>query len=165
MRRLLASWWIVFLVSLPAVLAPCFGDIICLRINRAFSTMDALRTALDHFQRRRHRYPTTEETLHVLVPDFVLRLSRDPWGNEYVYRSAAGGPYVLYSVGVDGRDERGTGDDVTTPDKEYAYETYGIDRSLDAQRVAAYVALSLMLASLLTGMVRGVVLARRTWLE
>jgi len=36
----------------------------------------------------------------------------DPWGQPYVYR-AAGGTVVLYSLGENGRDEGGRGDDVT----------------------------------------------------
>ena len=61
---------------------------------------------------RQARYPSSDEGLQVLVPGYVRRLPKDPWGNPYRY--AAPGPRRAALpdrvLGRDGR-EGGSGED------------------------------------------------------
>lgn len=157
MRRLLAFWWVGLLVSFTVILIiPLFSSIVDLKIDQAFSDIGALRAGLSQFQARHQRYPTTAEGLSVLVPDFLRRVSRDPWGNAYAYRAQMQRSYSLYSIGVDGIDEGGAGDDVTTPRKKYDRTTYGVTTATDPLHLIGYAAFALLVASALAGMARGV---------
>jgi general secretion pathway protein G len=79
-------------------------------------------SGLDLFHLEVGRYPRTEEGLMALVeqPPGVAnwngpylkkkRVPKDPWGNDYIYRSPGqNGPYDLLSLGADGA-EGGEGD-------------------------------------------------------
>jgi hypothetical protein len=46
---------------------------------------------------------------------------RDPWANRYMYRVGSMWPngFVVYSVGVNGKDELGQGDDIVNHSKHY----------------------------------------------
>jgi hypothetical protein len=154
MRRLLASWWVVFFASLASVsVIPAFGNIVDLKITKSFYDQDAIRTAIDMFKRRYRRIPSSVEGLAALDPQFLKRVSHDPWRNPYLYRVSNDESYVLYSVGADCRDEYGAGDDVTSREKEYECATYGVDCAPD---VPTSVALSLLLSSGLVGLARGI---------
>ena len=79
--------------------------------------------ALDMYRLEVGRYPTTNEGLQALVdpPSGASRwngpylnkdvIPRDPWGNDYHYRSPGGSgrPYEIYSLGADNA-EGGTGE-------------------------------------------------------
>ena len=138
-----------------------FSSIVDLKIDKAFSDLSALRAGLSEFQARHQRYPTTTEGLIVLVPDFVLRISRDPWGTAYAYRAEKQESYSLYSIGADGRDEGGAGDDVTTPRKKYDRATYGVTNATDPLHIIGYAAFALLVASSLIGLARGAAGVRR----
>lgn len=160
-RGVLRFWWVGLLLSLTVILViPLFASIVDLKIDKAFSDMTVLRTGLSQFQTKHQRFPTTAEGLGVLVPDFVLRVSRDPWGNAYAYRTVQVESYFLYSIGVDGRDEGGAGDDVTTPRKKYDRATYGVTNATDALHIIGYVSFAILMASSLAGLARGVASVR-----
>jgi hypothetical protein len=160
-RRLLAFWWVGFLLSFAVILfIPMFSSIVDLKIDKAFSDLTALRAGLSQFQARHQRYPTTTEGLGILVPDFVPRILRDPWGNAYAYRAEQQKSYLLYSVGVDGRDEGGAGDDVTTPRKKYDRATYGVTSATDLLHMIGYTSFALLVVSSLVGLARGVASVR-----
>ena len=162
MRRLLAFWWVGLLLSFTVILViPMFSSIVDLKIDKAFTDLRALRAGLSQFQARHQRYPTTSEGLSVLVPDFVLRISRDPWGNAYAYRAETQKAYLLYSIGVDGRDESGAGDDVTTPRKKYDRATYGVTSATDLLHIIGYASFALLIASSLVGLARGAARIRK----
>jgi general secretion pathway protein G len=157
MRRVLNSWWIAILVSLSLsamLVVPQFSTTSCSPISKALSDQWAIRIALDLFHSRNHRYPSTEEGLKALAPEFLLRLSRDPWGNEYAYRTNSKGSYVLYSLGVDAQDDGGARDDITSRKKDYeCRHSCGVD----ASKVSGVVLLALMLlASALVGLAWGI---------
>ena len=91
------------------------------RVKTARIQIQSFGSALDLFVIDAGRYPTTREGLSVLVhkPDRIeiwngpylkgTVVPKDPWGNEYVYRSPGQhGAYDLLSLGADGR-EGGTG--------------------------------------------------------
>jgi hypothetical protein len=80
------------------------------------------------YRSRHGHFPPESIGLSALVGEFIGQLVPDPWGHQYVYRRpAATGPYRLYSRGLDGRDDRGSGDDVTTWPKRYRCEDYGVN--------------------------------------
>jgi general secretion pathway protein G len=156
MHRVLSSWWIVFLLSLAAMLTiPMFGATGCSPISKALADLGALETGLELFHSRNHRYPSTEEGINALAPGFFLRVSRDPWGNEYVYR-ADQGSFVLYSIGVDARDDGGDGDDVKSSKKGFEYSKCRVDCGIDLMEAKAFVLPVLLLASALVGLARGI---------
>ena len=77
---------------------------------------------LDLFYLEIGRYPTSDEGLIALIekPSDMTNwngpylkkksIPKDPWGNDYIYRSPGeNGPYDLYSLGMDGT-EGGEGD-------------------------------------------------------
>lgn len=73
------------------------------------------------------RYPTRDEGIEMVLPflqdDPPAPNLRDPWGRPYVYvpwddagfgvSAVPRGRYLLYSVGPDGRDDGGGGDDIS----------------------------------------------------
>src|SRR5687768_4910403 len=78
--------------------------------------------AVDAFYLDKGRFPTNQEGLKVLAPQFVKVVQNDPWGNPYVYvNPGKKGPYEIVSYGADGR-EGGTGadGDITSTDVEAA---------------------------------------------
>jgi general secretion pathway protein G len=156
------SWWIVLLASLiaTAVMLP-FGKIVCLKITKSFSDQDAIRTALDMYRVRNQRYPSSAEGLDALVPEFMKRNSRDPWGYPYVYRTTADDSFVLYSAGAGGLDESGAGDDVTTRDKKYECSTYGVDCGPDPRALGMLLATGSLLLSGIVGLARGMLYLAR----
>ena len=156
MRRLLPAWWIVLLASAAALFAMLpFGEIVDLKITKSFYDQDTIRSALDIYRDQNQRYPTSTDGLGALVPQIAKRISMDPWGSPYVYRATSEGGFVLYSVGADGLDNNGGGDDVTTRDKTYECSTYGVDCGPDPWAVGMLLALGSFLGSGLVGLVRG----------
>ena len=70
---------------------------------------------LDGYKKEHGRFPSMEEGLKVLYPKYSnSRELLDRWGHPFVYSPTAGGsrPFVLYSVGANGIDEKGRGDDI-----------------------------------------------------
>lgn len=115
----------VILGLLAALVAPkFFGKISDSKIKTAKTQIELFGGALDSFYLDAGRYPTTEEGLQALIekpagmedskwkgpylPKEVI--PKDPWGNEYVYKSPGDhGRYDLLSMGADG--ERGGTED------------------------------------------------------
>ena len=97
----------------------------------------------------------------MLFRSFVPRILQDPWGNAYAYRAQQQKSYLLYSVGVDGRDEGGAGDDVTTPRKKYDRATYGVTSATDLLHIIGYTSFALLVASSLVGLARGAARVRK----
>lgn len=75
-----------------------------------------IKTALDSYRLDNFRYPTSEQGLEALVyqpsvdpvpkkwRQYMEKLPRDPWDNDYVYTSPGdnGRPFDIYSLGADG---------------------------------------------------------------
>jgi len=92
-----------------------FGQIGKSEVKAARAQIDALTKALDQYRLDVGRYPSTEQGLAVLVtrpadepkwsgPYLSKALPKDPWGNDYQYRSPGEhGEYDLLSFGKDGR--------------------------------------------------------------
>lgn len=99
------------------------------RIVVAFSDLEQLRHAIELYKDDHSTQPPHSVGLEALLPTdsnpgYLMSVPRDPWGNEYLYLTSR--DYLVYSRGLNGIDERGSGDDVTVPDKEYSCQEYGI---------------------------------------
>ncbi|MGQ3052804.1 MAG: type II secretion system major pseudopilin GspG [Roseateles sp.] len=92
-----------------------FGQIGKSEVKATRAQIDALTKSLDQYRLDVGRYPSTEQGLAVLVakpadepkwagPYLSKAVPKDPWGNEYQYRSPGEhGEYDLLSLGKDGR--------------------------------------------------------------
>ena len=92
-----------------------FGQIGKSEVKAARAQIDALQKSLDQYRLDVGRYPGTEQGLAVLVskpadepkwagPYLAKAVPKDPWGNDYQYRSPGEhGEYDLLSMGKDGR--------------------------------------------------------------
>jgi general secretion pathway protein G len=79
--------------------------------QKARADLATLSGAVDSFYLKESRFPTNQEGLKILAPEFVKVLPNDPWGHPYQYVSPGkNGPYDILSFGADGR-EGGTGGD------------------------------------------------------
>ena len=89
-------------------------------VGHAQTQMAALKIALDTFEVDNDRYPTTAEGLAALVSapkglegkwhQILKEMPKDPWGNDFVYKTDDQGGFELSSPGPDGKE--GTVDDV-----------------------------------------------------
>ena len=94
-------------------------------MQKAVSDVTALGTSLSLYKMDNYDYPTTEQGLDALVDQsdiepeprrfpeggYIMRLPKDPWGNEYVLLNPGEqGRMDVFSVGPDG--EAGTEDDI-----------------------------------------------------
>lgn len=101
------------------------GQIDSAKDTRVDSDLQAIGLALQSYESRALRMPTTEQGLKALVekptiepiPEnyraFMEEMPKDPWGQEYKYRFPAQKskkPYDVWSVGADAQD--GTEDDM-----------------------------------------------------
>ncbi len=88
-----------------------FGQVDQAKQKDAQAQIELLGQTLDIYRLEKHKYPTTEEGLAILRPYMKKDLPKDPWGNEYVYRSPGDhGDYDLISYGADNA-EGGEGND------------------------------------------------------
>jgi len=109
---------VLFILGLLAALvAPRFlGRVGKSKVQAAQTQIQLLATALDLYFLDVGRYPTQEEGLKALWekpdnepmwsgPYLSKHIPKDPWGNDYVYKSPGEkGPYDLYSLGADGSE-------------------------------------------------------------
>ena len=107
---------VIVLAILAATIVPQFAGVTNdARMSTAQSNIKNYEGALERFNLRYDRYPTTEEGLRVLVEGpkgvknfapLVKELVDDPWGNPYQYRSPGqygSKTYDLWSMGADGQ--------------------------------------------------------------
>lgn len=109
---------VVILGLLAAVVVTqTVGKVDDARIAKAKQDIREIETALTLYRLDNFRYPTTEQGLDALVHrpadpsvvnwkegGYVKRMSKDPWGRDYVYESpGTHGDFDLYSLGADGQ--------------------------------------------------------------
>ncbi len=112
----------IILGLLASLVGPrLFGHVDDARVSTARSQIELLGTALDSYRLDIGRYPTTEQGLDALRrepsgvrnwngPYLNRNIPKDPWGNEYQYKSPGDhGEYDLWSYGADG-EPGGEGD-------------------------------------------------------
>lgn len=125
---------VIIIGTLVAMLVPRFsGRSEAARVSAAKADIQAnLATALDLFELDNGFYPTTEQGLEALRslpalppvpknwkgPYLKKKLSLDPWGRAYLYRSPGthNADYDLFSLGADGVES--TNDDITNWESE-----------------------------------------------
>lgn len=73
------------------------------RVAAAIAATRDIAEAIDRYQNRFHRVPEPAEGLSILVPEFLLRLTPDPWGHPYVYDASDSSFADVLSYGADGK--------------------------------------------------------------
>lgn len=108
---------VVVIIGLLAavVTQQLMGNVDKARIEKAKQDIHALESALDIYKLDNLTYPTGEQGLQALKTKpadpnltnyndkgYVKRLSKDPWGNDYIYEfPGSHGEYDLYTLGAD----------------------------------------------------------------
>ena len=111
---------VVIIIGIIAVtIVPQFvGETHTARVNTAKGHVGELEQAVERFYIHLDRYPTMEEGLKVLVTapvgeegkwrgPYVKELRKDPWGNDYQYRTPGihhTTSFDIWSRGADGVD-------------------------------------------------------------
>lgn len=120
---------VVFIIGLlgAIVLPQVMGQRDSAQLKKAAVDIQKLESAINMYQLSTNSIPTTEQGLEALVDlptvdpipsnyptdGFVKRLSKDPWGNDYILLNPGQVDKVdIYSLGPDGQD--GTEDDIGT---------------------------------------------------
>ncbi len=114
---------VIIIGLLAGLVAPkFFGKLGVSRQKTAKAQIELFGSALDEFRLDNGRYPTTDEGLEALRknpgdlknwagPYLPKAIPKDPWGNDYVYKSPGEhGNYDLLSYGGDG-EPGGEGED------------------------------------------------------
>ena len=79
--------------------------------HRARSDLATYSGAVDSYYLAHGYYPSNQEGLKAVSPEFIKVLQNDPWGHPYQYvQPGKGGAYDIICYGADGR-EGGTGSD------------------------------------------------------
>ncbi len=72
------------------------------RLVKAKSDIRAIEGALNLYKLDKFNYPTSDEGLQALVPKYMDRAPKDPWGNPYLYLSPGlHGDIDIYTLGAD----------------------------------------------------------------
>ena len=110
---------VVVIIGLLAavVTQQVMGNVDDARISKAKQDIRVMETALTLYKLDNYRFPTAEQGLNALVQKpadpslthwkdggYVKRVSKDPWGRDYVYASpGTHGEIDLYTLGADGQ--------------------------------------------------------------
>jgi hypothetical protein len=128
------------------------GDGSQYRWTAAKTDLDVLKNAVAVSARERGHLPTDAEGLISLVGGdhaFLDMWPRDPWHHPYVYRrTKAPLGFEIYSIGHNGQDESGGGDDIVTGEKSYRCEDYIVSCTFTLNRAAGMLLLLLIVSSL-----------------
>lgn len=144
--------------------------------SRTMALLGLLRTGLAEFEAEHGRYPSDAEGLAALSdgPDPVLQrgVDADGWGRAFRYHTIGDRRAQLYSLGPDGIDNEGAGDDMTVApldpphgeaaDLDVAFENLGPAYDRDGEIVVRIVNRSNRDASFYCGVE---VLRDGTWQE
>jgi general secretion pathway protein G len=117
---------LVILAVLAGVALPVyFGQAKEAKIKATRAALSNIKSQLATFELEMESFPTTEEGLAALVTNpgtrptwnhpYMDKMPTDSWNNYFVYRcpGSNGALYDLYSMGPNGQDDGGGGDDVT----------------------------------------------------
>ncbi len=96
---------VVILGILAAIIVPNIMDKpAAAKITKAKADIRAIESALNMYRLEKHDYPSTDEGLEVLIPDYLPRLPKDPWDRPYQYLNpGTHGPIDIYTLGRDGQ--------------------------------------------------------------
>lgn len=104
-------------------MAPAQGQAVEVTVSndpyeRAYADLARLQTGVIIYQLLTEEHPSSLDDLlgevdgQPLLDNPGAGVPNDPWGNAYIYRQITNG-FMLYSVGPNGQDEGGQGDDVS----------------------------------------------------
>jgi general secretion pathway protein G len=95
---------VVILGILAAVIVPKVMDRPdTARLVKAKTDIRAIESALNLYKLDNFNYPGTDEGLEALIPKYIDRMAKDPWGNSYIYLSPGlHGDMDVYTLGADG---------------------------------------------------------------
>jgi general secretion pathway protein G len=95
---------VVILGILAAVIVPKVMDRPdTARLVKAKTDIRAIESALNLYKLDNFNYPSTDEGLEALIPKYIDRMAKDPWGNSYIYLSPGlHGDMDVYTLGADG---------------------------------------------------------------
>ena len=93
----------VIIGLLAALVVPkFFGHVDKAMQQDAQAQIELLGQALDLYRLENHKYPNTDEGLQAIASYLKKELPKDPWGNNFEYRSPGEhGDYDLVSYGAD----------------------------------------------------------------
>jgi len=109
---------VIIIGILAAIVAPnVIGRIDDAQITKAKADIRGYENALKFYRLDNFAYPTAEQGLHALVTKpndpnlknwkpggYIDRLTKDPWGNDYLYQNPGNhGEVDIYTLGKDGR--------------------------------------------------------------
>ena len=110
---------VIIIGLLAAVIVPSvINKVDEARVSKAKADIQSLETALTMYRLDNSKYPTTDQGLQALVVQptdpsirhwkqggYLQRISKDPWGADYVYAMPGqhGKDYDLYTLGSDGQ--------------------------------------------------------------
>ena len=110
---------IVIIGLLAAVIVPTvMGKVDDARVAKAKADIQSLEAALSMYYLDNSKYPTSEQGITALTEQptdpsithwrpggYLERISKDPWGNPYLYTfpGTHGKQYDLYTLGADGQ--------------------------------------------------------------
>jgi len=118
------------------------------RFAAVINDIKYLNRAIEDYKIDNDRIPSENEGLEVLALDckYIKKIPKDSWDNEYVYSisSSAKGGYSIYSIGVNGIDENGEGDDVSYDKNSYRCERYDTCLGIDDYLYRAFFGVSIM---------------------
>lgn len=108
---------VIIIATLAGLIAPnIIGQGDKARVTAAKADIRTISTQLDLYKLDNFSYPSTDQGLDALVnkpsdaknwkqDGYLQKLPKDPWGNDYVYRSPGNnGAYDLYTLGPDGQE-------------------------------------------------------------
>lgn len=104
---------ITILAIITALVAPrFFGHVDRAKQVDTQAQIELLGQGLDLYRLEKGKYPSNEEGLKAIQSYLKKELPKDPWGNEFHYKSPGDhGPYDLVSYGADNA-EGGEGNDM-----------------------------------------------------
>ena len=93
----------VIIGLLAALVVPkFFGHVDKAMQQDAQAQIELLGQALDLYRLENHKYPNTDEGLQAIASYLKKEIPKDPWGNNFEYRSPGEhGDYDLVSYGAD----------------------------------------------------------------
>ena len=112
-------------VGVVAVMIPFPAEAREFPVQATLRYLERLHHAIDEHEKSTGELPKDLEHLGIITrlraPGVPIRegVAADGWGNEYVYRPLEPGSqprYEIYSVGKNGADEAGGGDDIVSQD-------------------------------------------------
>lgn len=96
---------VVILGILAAIIVPNIMDKpAAAKITKAKADVRAIESAMNMYKLDNHVYPSTDEGIEALVPEYLPRIPKDPWDQPYQYLNpGTHGTIDIYTLGRDGQ--------------------------------------------------------------